>query len=66
VKIKTCSVDYGGRVGTFELLANGRVRGKPFPSEGQAWAFSRGVDVLGWFIALSYEQQLVFLKKRGI
>lgn len=43
-----------------------RVSGKPSPSEGEAWAFDKGVKVLNKFLFMPYAEQLALLEELKI
>ncbi len=50
------------KLGDF-TLKNGGVSGKPFPSEGEAWAFDKGVQVMNKFMFMPHDEQLALLKQ---
>jgi hypothetical protein len=60
-KVVKAEVLYDMGVGTF-TYENGTIGGKPFPSEEQAWAFSKGLEIMQKFMLLSHEQQLKVLR----
>lgn len=66
-RIETATVDFGvGKGGDYQLTKSGGVTGRPFPSEGEAWAFDKGLQVMNKFMFMSHQKQLDLLKELGL
>lgn len=60
------AIDYGKPIGTYTYkyhTTGASIGGKPFPSEGQAWAFQRGLQILTAFMSMRHEDQLSLIKQ---
>lgn len=61
--ILSAKVDFGPHFGGTYELSEGGISGKPCPSEGEAWSFRRGVEVMNKFMFMSHTKQLELLKQ---
>lgn len=66
-RIKSAVVIFNDpRIGSYALFEDGGISGVPFPSEGQAWAFGKGIALLEKFMSMGYQNQLDLLKQLNI